>query len=608
VSKLVVRDGWNGADRVLVDPSRRRAGDSHVAIHNAYPSPDGRYVAYVVSTAGREDGVIEIIEVESGRVLPDRIDRTQMAFVSWRPDGRSFFYWRRAKPRPGAPRADWYKNSGTHLHVLGTDPNATAPVIRAGTPSLGLGPHDNPFVTVTTGSPWAVAAVQVGVVDYAFFVAPLARVKPGATRWRKVAAAEDGVVDMVANGDRLYALTHSAAPNYRIVSLDARSGTVAKATEFLAASDLVLEAASNPAEPTVVAAGDGLYAIALDRGVHRLIRVPWASGTREVVALPFEGSIGRLLADPNRPGVAFPMEGWVHRPSWFRFDSSGGVRELPMASPRVASPKAAAEVLAEKATAISRDGTEIPISIIRRRDQVLDGTAPAFLNGYGQYGFAGVPVYNPFTLTWVKRGGVYAICHVRGGGERGKSWHLAGIKKNKENGVDDFIACAEHLIGKRYTTAPRLTATGTSAGGTVVGGAITKRPELFQAAVLRVAVLNLLRMQETQGGPNHVAEYGDVKVGSDFSSLLASDPYHRVRDGVTYPAALITVGTNDLRVTPWVPAKFAARLQAASRARPTLLRVEFAAGHGLGSTQAQREDEFADIYSFALWQAGVGPK
>ena len=597
-AKLVVRDGWAGTDRVLMDPSKRRDGGSHVAIDFAAPSPDGRYVVYAVSPAGSEEATLEIVEVASGKILPDRIDRMQVLWLSWRPDGRSFFYWRRVKQPPGAPLSDWYKDSASYLHIIGDDPNAALQVFGPGIPQLGVGPYDYTRMTTARRSRWVLAEAAPGAEDSAYFVAPLARVKPGATRWRRVVSADDKVPLAAAliHGDRVYVRTYSDAPNYRIVSFDATSGAMATAKEFLATSDLVLQ--------DFVGARDAMYAVALDRGTHRLLRVPWNTAIREEVALPFQGTIRDLVADPGRPGLVFSMEGWTHRPGWFEVDMRKRVRALPIVSARAA----VHGIMTEEATAVSRDGAEVPLSIVRRQSLALDGKAPAMLNGYGQYAMTTTPHYDPFLLTWVRQGGMYAVCHVRGGGARGKSWHLDGIRQKKENGVDDFIACAEYLIKKGYTASTRLTVTGRSAGGIVVGGAITKRPELFKAAVLQVAQLGLLRDDAGKGGNTHHVEYGNPGIAADFHSMLASDPYHRVRDGIDYPAALVTAGLQDQRVDVGVPAKFAARLQAASQARPTLLRVEFDAGHGIGSTETQREEEFADIYSFALWQARVDVK
>ena len=343
----------------------------------------------------------------------------------------------------------------------------------------------------------------------------------------------------------------------------------------------------------------------LDHGVNRLLRVPWKGSDRAEVSLPFAGSIAKIVGDTGRPGLIFSMEGWTEPARWFRVDPATGTAvDLRLTSPAHTT----AELVAERTTVRSRDGAEVPLSVLRRKDVRRDGKSPALLYAYGAYGTVVNPTFNPFTLVWVRMGGIYAICHVRGGSELGSSWHLDGIRQKKENGVDDFIACAEHLGETKYSRAQRLTALGTSAGGIVIGGAITKRPDLFSAAVVRVGTLNLLRVEVTAGGPVHAEEFGDPNVEADFRSLLASDPYHRIRDGVAYPAVLLTTGRHDPRVPAWMPGKFAARLQAASRARPTLLRVESDAGHGIGSTQTQREDEYADIYAFALWRSGVSPR
>jgi prolyl oligopeptidase len=592
-AKLVVRDGWNGVERVLVDPNTRDHQGSHVVVDWASPSPDGRFVAYVESHGGGEEGEIRIIEVDSGRILPDRIDRANQPLISWRQDARSFFYMRLGKRTPGAPMADWYKGTAAYLHVIGARPDENRPVIGGGSdPGLNLEPNSLTWVKTTAGSPWAVAQATRGVSDDAFFVAPVAKIRPGSTRWRQVANFEDKVAAVLARGNRLYALTYAAAPNYRIVSFDARSETVANGRDVVAASEMVLQ--------DFALARDALYFVGLDRGVHRLFRMQWKTMVREEVELPYSGSVRKLIAEPARDGLVFSMEGWTERLAWFQVDR-GEVRVLPIET----QPASDQAIIAEQLTASSRDGAEIPISVLRRRDMSFDGAAPAILSGYGAYGSTTTPTFNPFIVTWVKRRGVFAVCHVRGSGARGKSWHLDGIKDRKENGVDDFVACAEQLIRNGYTSARRLTATGVSAGGILVGGAITKRPELFSAAMLRVAVLNLVRIEFARGGPENTTEYGSVSVEREFRNLLASDPYHRLRERTDYPAVMVTVGLNDPRVPVWQPAKFAARLQALGRSRPVLLRVEADAGHGIGSTQSQREEEFADFYAFALWQSGL---
>lgn len=263
-------------------------------------------------------------------------------------------------------------------------------------------------------------------------------------------------------------------------------------------------------------------------------------------------------------------------------------------------------ITSEVAEATSADGTKVPLSIVRRKDTPLDGSAAGLVEGYQAYGAVSRPSFSAVPLTWVDRGGIRAICHGRGSGDHGKQWHLDGVKHNKERGVDDFIACAEYLVAHKYTASSRLTVVGTSAGGMLVGGAITKRPELYAAALLRVPGVNMLRFETTEGGPANVPEFGTAADESDFKHLLASDPYHRVVDGTKYPAMVITGGKHDVRVPIWIPAKFAARVQAANASdRPIVFRIETDAGHGQGSTRTQIEEEWADLYAFALSQSGL---
>jgi prolyl oligopeptidase len=216
-----------------------------------------------------------------------------------------------------------------------------------------------------------------------------------------------------------------------------------------------------------------------------------------------------------------------------------------------------------------------------------------------------LPFFNPQLLAWYERGGVYAVAHVRGGGEYGEEWHRAGQKRTKPNTWRDFIACAEYLVGKKYTSPARLAGMGMSAGGILIGRAVTERPELFGAAVIGVGLTDMLRYETTANGVPNIAEFGSVKTREGFEALREMSAYHHVRAGAAYPAVLLTTGINDPRVAPWLPAKMAARLQAAtSSGRPVLLRVDYEAGHGVGSTRRQFAEEITDIMTFLLWQFG----
>jgi prolyl oligopeptidase len=255
----------------------------------------------------------------------------------------------------------------------------------------------------------------------------------------------------------------------------------------------------------------------------------------------------------------------------------------------------------------SYDGTLIPLSIVYRKGIMLDGSHPTHLVGYGAYGTVTVhAAFLPPLMAWTERGGVRAACGVRGGGEYGEDWHLAGKGPTKPNTWRDFIACAQYLIDKKYTSPAHLAGQGQSAGGILIGRAITERPELFGAAVIGSGLLDALRSETTANGVGNMPEFGSTKTEDGFKALDAMSAYHHVQDRTPYPAVLLTVGINDPRVDPWESAKMTARLQAAtSSGKPVLLRVDYAGGHGgIGATQQQLQESLADAWSFLLWQLG----
>jgi prolyl oligopeptidase len=236
----------------------------------------------------------------------------------------------------------------------------------------------------------------------------------------------------------------------------------------------------------------------------------------------------------------------------------------------------------------------------------LDGSNPTVLYGYGAYGDSSDPTFEPNYLAWLERGGVFAYAHVRGGGEYGNDWHTGGQKLTKPNTWRDFIACAEYLVEKKYTSPGRLAGQGISAGGVLIGRAITERPELFAAALIEVGFTDALRGELEESGPGDILEWGTVKEPDGFKGLYEMSAYAHVKNGTPYPAAMLITGINDPRVAPWEPAKMTARLQAASTSgKPILLRVDYEAGHGVGSTRKQVEEQLADEWTFLFWQLVV---
>ena len=261
------------------------------------------------------------------------------------------------------------------------------------------------------------------------------------------------------------------------------------------------------------------------------------------------------------------------------------------------------------ARAKSHDGTMIPLVVINKKGLRRDGLNPTLVIGYGAYGFESTsPEFASRYLPWLERGGVLVYTGVRGGGEYGEEWHLGGFKQTKPNTWKDFIACAEYLIQEKYTSPAHLAGLSYSAGGILIGRAITERPDLFAAAIIAVGDLNALRSENFSDGAANSVEYGTVKIENEFKALYEMDSYHHIKNGVKYPAVLLTHGFNDARVPVWQSAKMAARLQAATAsAKPVLLRIDYDAGHGgLGMTQKQRDEHQADTFAFLLEQLDTG--
>jgi prolyl oligopeptidase len=311
------------------------------------------------------------------------------------------------------------------------------------------------------------------------------------------------------------------------------------------------------------------------------------------------------MADGNAPGVAFFASAWTRVGSIFSYDP-----KLKRVSDTGLQPNGPFDnpgnLEVEEIMVKARDGAMIPMSIVHRKGLIRDGNNPLILDGYGSYGISESPVLDPSSLAWYEQGGIIAVAHVRGGGEFGEDWHLAGSRLKKPNTWRDGIDCAEWLIAHHYTSAAKLAIQGSSAGGIFVGRAITERPDLFAAAIDASPLSDMIRFESSAGGAQNTPEFGSITTADGFKGLFEMSPYHKVVDSTRYPAILLTTGINDPRVAPWQAAKMAARLQAAtSSGRPILLRIDYDAGHGFGSTNKQLAEQHADMIAFLLWQLGV---
>lgn len=599
VAKLYVRDGLASNERLLVDPTKfvTTAG-SHDVISYYAPSFDGKYVAAGISAAGSEEAVLRVFETGTGKETGDVIDRAQFGNPSRMPDGRSLLYNRLQRLTSTSAPTDRYLNSRTYLHVLGTSPDKDRPVFGVGTPNVNIDPSDIPFVAVPPGASFALGVIAHGVRnEITAYVAPLDALSGPTVPWKRFCDVADDVTGFDVRGDDLYLMSHHQASRFKVLHTKLSDPDVTHAEVVVAPGEPVIQ--------NIAAASDALYIQELDGGLGRLLRVAYAGGKPEQVPLPFEGSVGLSATDLRVPGTLIELTSWTKARKIYAYAASRKNVTDTQLQP-VGKFDAPADLESVEVKAKGYDGTLIPLSIVYRKGLKLDGSNPTLLKGYGAYGITLDPDFDPKLIAWFERGGVIAVAHVRGGGEYGEDWHLAGKLLNKPNTWKDFIACAEYLIHQKYTSPSRLAIQGGSAGGITIGRSITSRPELFAVAIDGVPMSDVVRAEFTPNGPPNIPEFGTVKEPDGFKALYEMSPYHHVANGTKYPAVMVTTGWNDPRVVSWEPGKMAARLQAAtSSGKPILLRVDYDAGHGIGSTKTQKEEELADEMSFALWQFGV---
>jgi prolyl oligopeptidase len=483
------------------------------------------------------------------------------------------------------------------VHKLGANADADAEVLGPGfSPRINVGPAEQPYVFNVPGSRYAVAMVINGTQrELRLYSAPLAALSGKDTPWIPLAEAADEATDFTIAGDEIFLMTHKDAPRFKVVRAALGGGA---GVTVIPQGDAVITG--------LAAAKDALYVRQMTGGLSDLVRLGFGADAKPVkVKLPFSGDIGSLSADPRVPGVVFNASAWTKFGGYYAFDPKTGAVADTKLQPQgpYDNPN---DLVATEVRVKSHDGTMVPLSIVHKKGIKLDGRNPTILWGYGAYGISQTPFYRPTFLPWFERGGIFAVAHVRGGGEYGEQWYKDGYKATKPNTWKDAIACAEWLVANQYSAPAKIAIMGGSAGGIYVGRSITERPDLFGAAIDAVPVSDALRAEFSANGVANIPEFGTVKEEAGFKGLHAMSAYHWVKDGTPYPAVLLTTGFNDSRVPAWQAGKMAARLQAAtSSGKPVLLRIDYDAGHGIGSTKKQAYEERADVLAFLLWQFGA---
>lgn len=604
--RLYARHGVRGRERMLVDLDEW-APDSDRSHAFAFftQSPQGRYLAYGITESGAEAATMRVLRMIDRADLIAPIDRVDLnsgesgdTGIGWLPDESGFFFNRLADGVDDRPRAERYQWSRIFLRRLGAPESERIAVFGGpGMRDVRLEASDMPVVFVPSVETLALALIVHGTQrEFSLYSAELADVMRNRAQWRKMFGPAAKITGFSLHRDEMYVLTHRDAPRFKIVRTSLTKPDLERAKLVYTPERGIIQ--------TIASARDALYIKVRDGMRLRFLRMPFAKGAKAVdVPLPGPGNFEMINPDSRIDGVLVREEGWDHAHQYLRYDSRRQRWINEHLQPRGAFdlPR---DLEVVETLVTSHDGTQVPLSIVHKKGLVRDGGNPALLSGYGAYGSTDEPSFDPVQLAWLRHGGVNALCHARGGGIFGRTWYEAGKGATKSNTWLDGIACAEYLIAQGYTSPAKLAIFGGSAGGVFAGRAITERPDLFAAAVLQVGALDMVRSETTATGSQNIPEFGSVRTEPGFRALQAMSAYHHVRDGQRYPAVLFIHGVNDSRVEIWHSTKMAARLQAANPANVALLRLDYDAGHGSGSTRAQHQDELADMWSFILWRTG----
>jgi len=595
-SVLFTMENIDGESRVLLDPNTL-SDDGTVALVVHKASPDGMLFAYSVSVRGSDWQEIRVRDIASGQDLEDRLEWVKFSRIAWSPDAKGFFYSRYDAPESDDTfqGANYYQK--LFYHRLGTSQDDDILI------------YDDPrerergFVgEVSEDGRYLIVHVWQGTESKnRVYYRDLQRWPDLEERHIETLLDDfDSSYEFIGNHqNEFWFLTDLEAPRRRLIAIDidrpSRSGKGGW-REIIAQDAATLEA--------VQPVPDGFIARYLE-DAHSRLDCFTNDGTHvRTLLLPGLGTVSDLWGGPDDSEVFYSFTSFTSPAAIYRYDVASGETSL------FRRPNAQFESEAYDTQQVfyeSKDGTRVPMFLIHRHDLTPDGTQPALLYGYGGFNVSLTPAFAPSRIAWLEMGGVYAVANIRGGGEYGEEWHQAGICRNKQNGIDDFIGAAEWLIKNGYTNSKRLAITGGSNGGMLVGASMTQRPDLFAAAVPAVGVMDLLRFHKFTIGWAWTSDYGSPDDPEDFPVLHACSPYHNIREATAYPATLITTGDHDDRVVPSHSFKFAAALQhAQSGDNPTLIRVAVSAGHGAGKPTSKQIDEATDVLAF-LQQTVISP-
>ncbi len=580
----------------LLDPNKLSA-DGTVSLSSYHISDDGRYMAYGLNTSGSDWIEWHVKEVATGHDLPDILKWSKFSGAEWTKDNKGFFYSRYDAPdeKTQLQAVNYYQK--LYYHVVGTAQDKDALIYERKDEKewgfAGIVSDDGQYlvIEVSHGTDPKNRIFYRSLKDGVAGPAPVVELLRDADA-HYVFAGNDGPV--------FYFSTDRDAARGRLVAIDTSRDTGKTPTlrEIIPQADETLQGVSYVG---------GRFVTGYLKDAHAQVKVFGTDGKLlHEVQLPGLGTATGFTGKPKEEETFFSFTTYTAPPTIFRYDVKTDAAAVVFA-PKVAFDPA--QYTSEQVFYHSKDGTRVPMVISYKKGMQRNGSNPTVLYGYGGFDISLTPAFSPANLVWMEMGGVYAVPNLRGGGEYGEEWHLAGTKERKQNVFDDFIAAAEYLIANKYTSTPKLAISGRSNGGLLVGATMTQRPDLFAAALPGVGVMDMLRFQKFTIGWGWASDYGSSDDAEQFKSLYAYSPLHHLKPGVRYPATLVTTSDHDDRVVPAHSFKFAATLQADQAADvPTLIRIETKSGHGGGRPTSKVIDEVADNWAFLSDVLGMEKK
>jgi prolyl oligopeptidase len=582
-----VQQGLEGTPELLLDPNKFSV-DGTSRLHALTVSKDAQYCAYAVSTGGADWEEAHVMEVGTRKPLSDDLKGLKFSTLAW--SGKGFFYNRFDAPKAEHELSSKDEFQKIYYHRLGTTQSEDELVYEDKT-------KPEQFYQVQTTEDEGFAILMIGAKGTrgnALFFRDLSN--PAKSFTAIVPEISDDTFQVVDNiGDKFLVATNRKAPNSRLALYDPASKSW---------TDVIPE---KPETLQDIATGGGKIFATYMKDVASSVTVYSLDGKKEnEIALPGAGTASGFGGNHDDKITFFSFTSLNFPPTIFSYDITSRTTKV-FRSPEISGFESA-DYETKEVFFTSKDGTRVPMFLVYRRGLKLDGNNAVLVSGYGGFNIVEFPEFSTFRLVLLEQGFVFASVNMRGGGEYGEKWHLAGSRLKKQNVFDDFIGAGEWLIANKYTSREKLAIQGGSNGGLLMGAVINQKPELYRVAVAQAGVMDMLRFQKFTIGWTWVSEYGSSDNEEDFKTLYAYSPLHNIRPGVKYPATLITTADHDDRVVPGHSFKYAATLQAAaSHENPVLIRIDTNSGHSASST-TKRLEQTRDIYSFIFYNVGVTPK